>query len=88
MTLRFVAARYLSVKPVAERLFHDAVKGHQADRGFGSAAARRDCSDATAAIAAGLNDAGIPTPRGHGVWSPMQVKRTLEALREAEGPAV
>jgi DNA invertase Pin-like site-specific DNA recombinase len=37
------------------------------------------------AIAAGLNDAGIPTPRGHGVWSPMQVKRTLEALRAAEG---
>jgi hypothetical protein len=29
-----------------------------------------------------LNNAGIPTPRGHGVWSPMQVKRTLEALKD------
>jgi DNA invertase Pin-like site-specific DNA recombinase len=37
-----------------------------------------------AAIAAGLNDAGIPTPRGQGKWSPMQVKRTLEALRAAK----
>lgn len=34
-----------------------------------------------AAIADGLNEAGIPTPRGLGTWSPMQVKRTLEALR-------
>lgn len=39
-----------------------------------------------AAIAAGLNDAGIPTPRGQGTWSPAQVKRTLDAMREAEGP--
>ena len=38
------------------------------------------------AIAAGLNGAGIPTPRGQGVWSPMQVKRTLQALNEAQGP--
>lgn len=39
-----------------------------------------------AAISEGLNAAGIPTPRGHGKWSPVQVKRTLEALKEAEGP--
>jgi DNA invertase Pin-like site-specific DNA recombinase len=39
-----------------------------------------------AAIAAGLNDAGIPTPRGQGIWKPMQVKRALEALKKAEGP--
>ncbi|MCK1578577.1 recombinase family protein [Bradyrhizobium sp. 168] len=38
------------------------------------------------AVADGLNAAGIPTPRGQGRWSPVQVKRTLEALREAEGP--
>jgi hypothetical protein len=37
-----------------------------------------------AAIAVGLNDAGIPMPRGQGKWSPAQVKRTLEALKEAE----
>jgi DNA invertase Pin-like site-specific DNA recombinase len=40
-----------------------------------------------AAIADGLNAAGIPTPRGQGKWSPVQVKRTLEALKEAQGPA-
>ena len=38
-----------------------------------------------AAIAAGLNDAGIPTPRGQGKWSPAQVARTLEALTAATG---
>lgn len=32
------------------------------------------------AIADGLNDAGIQTPRGQGRWSPVQVKRTLDAL--------
>jgi DNA invertase Pin-like site-specific DNA recombinase len=31
-------------------------------------------------VAKGLNDAGIPTPRGHGEWSAVQVKRTLERL--------
>jgi DNA invertase Pin-like site-specific DNA recombinase len=40
-----------------------------------------------AAIADGLNAAGIPTPRGQGKWSPVQVRRTLEALKEAQGPA-
>jgi len=39
-----------------------------------------------AAIAAGLNDTGIPTPRGQGKWSPAQVKRALDALKGAEGP--
>jgi hypothetical protein len=29
------------------------------------------------AIADGLNDAGIPTPRGQGKWSAVQVQRTL-----------
>ncbi|WOH57501.1 recombinase family protein [Bradyrhizobium sp. BWC-3-1] len=38
------------------------------------------------AVANGLNAAGIPTPRGQGRWSPVQVKRTLEALKEALGP--
>jgi DNA invertase Pin-like site-specific DNA recombinase len=33
------------------------------------------------AIAAGLNDAGIQTPRGQGKWSPAQVARTLEAMK-------
>jgi DNA invertase Pin-like site-specific DNA recombinase len=32
------------------------------------------------AIAAGLNAAGIPTPRGQGKWSAVQVKRTLERI--------
>jgi DNA invertase Pin-like site-specific DNA recombinase len=36
-------------------------------------------------IAAGLDAAGIPTPRGRGDWSPTQVKRTLDALSDAEG---
>ena len=35
-----------------------------------------------AAIAEGLNAAAIPTPRGQGKWSPVQVKRTLQALAE------
>jgi hypothetical protein len=30
------------------------------------------------AIAAGLNDAGIPTSRGSGEWSAVQVKRVLD----------
>jgi DNA invertase Pin-like site-specific DNA recombinase len=37
------------------------------------------------AIADGLEGAGIPTPRGKSKWSPAQVKRTLEALKDAEG---
>jgi DNA invertase Pin-like site-specific DNA recombinase len=36
-----------------------------------------------AAISEGLNAAGIPTPRGQGKWSPVQVKRTLEAMKKA-----
>jgi DNA invertase Pin-like site-specific DNA recombinase len=40
-----------------------------------------------AAISEGLNAAGIPTPRGQGKWSPVQVKRTLEALKKVQGPA-
>lgn len=32
------------------------------------------------AIAAGLNKAGIPTPRGSGEWAAAQVQRTLERL--------
>jgi hypothetical protein len=39
-----------------------------------------------AAIAEGLNAAVIPTPRGQGKWSPVQVKRTIEALKEAAVP--
>ena len=35
-----------------------------------------------AAIADGLNAAAIPTPRGQGKWSPVQVRRTLQALAE------
>lgn len=35
-------------------------------------------------IAAGLDAAGIPTPRGHGEWSPVQVKRTLDALKAGQ----
>jgi DNA invertase Pin-like site-specific DNA recombinase len=35
-------------------------------------------------IAVGLDAAGIPTPRGHGKWSPTQVKRTLDALKNAQ----
>ena len=31
-------------------------------------------------IAAGLDAAGISTPRGQGKWAPVQVKRALEAL--------
>lgn len=37
------------------------------------------------AIADGLNAAGIQTPRGQGKWSPVQVRRTSDALKEAEG---
>ena len=32
------------------------------------------------AIAQGLNDAGIPTARGQGQWSAVQVKRALDRL--------
>ena len=39
-------------------------------------------SSTLAAIPAGLDEAGVPTPRGEGKWSPAQVKRTLEALGE------
>ena len=37
------------------------------------------------AIAAGL-DPAFPRPREGRRWSPMQVKRTLQALNEAQGP--
>jgi hypothetical protein len=40
-------------------------------------------AETLAAIAAGLNDTGIPTPQGQGKWSPAQVSRTLRALKEA-----
>ena len=36
------------------------------------------------AIAAGLNEAGIPTPRGHGKWSAVQVKRALDLQKGRE----
>jgi DNA invertase Pin-like site-specific DNA recombinase len=32
------------------------------------------------AIAAGLNERGIPTARGDGTWSPVQVKRVIDRL--------
>ena len=32
------------------------------------------------AIASALNEAGIPTARGRGLWSAVQVKRTLERI--------
>jgi hypothetical protein len=35
------------------------------------------------AIAAGLNEQGIPTSRGAGVWNAMQVSRLLERLERA-----
>jgi DNA invertase Pin-like site-specific DNA recombinase len=34
------------------------------------------------AIAAGLNDLGIPTARGGGIWSAVQVSRVLERLED------
>jgi DNA invertase Pin-like site-specific DNA recombinase len=37
-------------------------------------------------IAKALDAAGIATPRGQGKWSPTQVKRTLAALKDAQGP--
>lgn len=39
---------------------------------------RRDGKSSLRDIAAGLNAAGIPTARGHGEWSAIQVKRVLE----------
>ncbi|SFO74216.1 Site-specific DNA recombinase [Bradyrhizobium sp. Ghvi] len=36
------------------------------------------------AIADALNNAGIQTPRGRGQWSPIQVRRTLAALPDAD----
>jgi hypothetical protein len=35
-------------------------------------------------IAAGLDTAGISTPRGQGKWTPTQVARTLAVLSETE----
>ena len=32
------------------------------------------------ALADGLNDAGVPTARGHGDWSATQVQRVLDRL--------
>jgi DNA invertase Pin-like site-specific DNA recombinase len=32
------------------------------------------------AVAKGLNDAGIPTPRGQGSWSATQVQRVLDGI--------
>ena len=37
-------------------------------------------AESLGAIAAGLNDAGIPTPRGGGNWTAVQVQRTLARL--------
>jgi DNA invertase Pin-like site-specific DNA recombinase len=34
------------------------------------------------AIAAALNEAGIPTPRGQGKWSAVQVQRTLARIQQ------
>jgi len=34
-------------------------------------------------IATGLNQRGIPTATGHGVWSAVQVRRVLERLNLA-----
>jgi hypothetical protein len=38
------------------------------------------------AVTEGFRAASIPIPRGHGKWGLVQVRRTLEALKEAQGP--
>jgi DNA invertase Pin-like site-specific DNA recombinase len=48
------------------------------------AAIRNDGAITLRDIAAGLEAAGIATPRGQGKWSPTQVKRAMEALKAAE----
>jgi Recombinase-like helix-turn-helix domain len=58
---------------------------HTADLAPTIAQIRAAGAETLTAIAAGLNDAGIQTPRGQGKWSPAQVARTLEALKEAAG---
>jgi DNA invertase Pin-like site-specific DNA recombinase len=37
------------------------------------------------AVAAALNEAGIPTPRGQGKWLPVQVARTLARIQRVRG---
>jgi DNA invertase Pin-like site-specific DNA recombinase len=41
---------------------------------------RASCVTSLRRLAAALNARGIPTARGNGVWSPVQVKRVLERL--------
>ena len=36
------------------------------------------------AIANGLNEAGIPTARGHGKWSAVQVSRLLDVISDKQ----
>lgn len=48
------------------------------------AAIRESGATTLSAIAAGLDAVGIATPRGNGRWKPMQVKRTLDALKGPE----
>jgi DNA invertase Pin-like site-specific DNA recombinase len=51
-----------------------------ADIGPTIAALRKDGAASLRAIAEGLNAQGIPTPRGDGTWSAVQVARTLARL--------
>jgi DNA invertase Pin-like site-specific DNA recombinase len=48
------------------------------------AAIREGGATTLTAIAAALDAAGIATPRGRGTWKPMQVKRTMDALKAVE----
>jgi DNA invertase Pin-like site-specific DNA recombinase len=50
-------------------------------------AIRRNGATTLQAIANALTAAGIPTPRGRGTWKPVQVKRTLDALKPIERQA-
>jgi len=79
-------SRQEAVKPAAKMraLSTAALQQRSAARAADIAPAIKALQEAGAttlrAIAAGLNERGIPTARGDGQWSAVQVKRVLERL--------
>lgn len=84
---RVSAARFAKIGAAARRMRLERVERARAD--VMPAIAKLQASGAVSLrqIAAGLNTAEIPTPRGHGEWSAVQVQRILKASSARKLPS-
>src|SRR5262249_38712186 len=67
-------------RAAAHRAVQEGAEGRAADLAPTITALQAAGATSLRAIAAKLNERGIPTPRGNGEWSAVQVARVLERL--------